>query len=159
MTDEALQLDAFITPGTLLKKARQAQGMTEREAADRLNLMPNYVAILERDDYKALRSPPFARGYVKAYGRLLGLNERHLLSVFDQVNPAVPQPQEKRVSTRPLQLQRTGLGVVISLGVLLLLVLGLWWWEEGGGVQSLTAANNGEPRHLGDALRFTGGDK
>lgn len=159
MSDEAVQLDAFTTPGTLLKKARQAQGMTEREAADRLNLMPNYVAILERDDYMALRSPPFARGYVKAYGRLLGLNERHLLSVFDQVHPAVPQQQEKRRRTRPLQLQRTGLGVVVSLGVLLLLVTALWWWEEGRGVQSLAAADKGASLHLDDALRFSGGNK
>ncbi len=133
--------------------------MTEREAADRLNLMPNYVAILERDDYQALRSPPFARGYVKAYGRLLGLNERLLLSVFDQVNPVLPHRQEKRQKTRPLQLQRTGLGVVISLGVLLLMVLALWWWEEGRGAQPLAAANNGASLQLGEALRFTGGEK
>jgi cytoskeletal protein RodZ len=159
VTDKAVQLDAFTTPGTLLKKARQAQGMSEREAADRLNLMPNYVAILERDDYNALRSPPFARGYVKAYGRLLGLDERHLLSVFDQINPVLPQHQEKRRISRPLQLQRTGLGVVISLGVLLLLVLALWWWEEGRSAQSFAADNKGASSPLGDALRFSGGDK
>jgi cytoskeletal protein RodZ len=159
VTEEAAQLDAFTTPGTLLKKARQAQGMSEREAADRLNFMPDYVAILERDDYNALRSPPFARGYVKAYGRLLGLNERHLLSAFDQINPVSPPKQEKRRMTRPLQLQRTGLGIVISLGVLLLLVLALWWWEEGRNVQSLATANKGVPMQMSDTLRFSGGDK
>ncbi len=159
MTDRAVQLDAFTTPGTLLKKARQAQSMSEREAADRLNFMPNYVAILERDDYKALRSPPFARGYVKAYGRLLGLDEQHLMSVFDQVNPALPAPQEKRIETRPLQLQRTGLGVVIGLGVLLLVVAALWWWEQGRGGRALPAVNNGVQLHLGDARRVTGAYK
>jgi cytoskeletal protein RodZ len=157
--DEAVQLDAFTTPGSLLKKARKTQGMSEREAADRLNLMPNYVAILERDDYKALRSPPFARGYVKAYGRLLGLDEQHLMSVFDQVNAAEPAPQEKRIETRPLQLQRTGLGVVIGLCVLLLLVLALWWWEVGHGEQSSPLLDNGAQAQPDDALRFTGGDK
>lgn len=132
MKDEAIQLDAFTTPGLLLRAAREAQGMTEREAADRLNLMPDYVGILERDDYQALRSPPFARGYVKAYGRLLALDEQHLMSVFDQVLAAAPVEQERRrVETRPLQLQRTGLGVFIGLTVLLLLAFGLWWWEEG----------------------------
>ena len=34
MTDE-VQLDAFITPGTLLKTAREAQQLSEREVADR----------------------------------------------------------------------------------------------------------------------------
>lgn len=136
MTYEAAQIDAFTTPGLLLRAARERQGMSEREAADRLNFMPDYVGILERDDYQALRSPPFARGYVKAYGRLLGLDEQHLMSVFDQVNVAAPVQQEKRTETRPLQLQRTGLGVVIGLGVLLLLVLVLWWWEESRGAQT-----------------------
>ena len=86
MTDDALQqVDAFTTPGTLLKAAREAQGIPEREAADRLNLMPDYVAILERDDYESLRSPAFARGYVRAYGKMLGLDEEQLLETFDQL--------------------------------------------------------------------------
>ena len=55
-----------MTPGTLLKSARTARGMTPREAADRLHLMPDYVGILERDDYQALRSPPFARRAVQS---------------------------------------------------------------------------------------------
>jgi cytoskeletal protein RodZ len=155
VTDEVVQLDAFITPGSLLREARKAQGMTEREAADRLNFMPNYVAILERDDYAALRSPPFARGYVKAYGRLLGLDEKHLLSVYDAVNVVEPAPAAKRVQTRPLQLQRTGLGVVTGLGILLLLILTLWWWEKGQGEKPLPELNKGAQAQSDDALRFT----
>lgn len=128
MTDDApQQVDAFTTPGTLLRAAREAQGIPEREAADRLNFMPGYVAILERDDYQALRSPPFARGYVKAYGKLLGLDEEKLLRSFDQLRASEAPNGKKRVETRPLQLQRTGMGVFIGLAVLALLVLGLWW--------------------------------
>ena len=83
MTDDsAQQIDTFTSPGTLLRTAREAQELSEREAADRLNLMPDYVAILERDDYDALRAPAFARGYVKAYGKLLGLNEEELLAAI-----------------------------------------------------------------------------
>lgn len=133
--------------------------MSEREAADRLNFMPNYVAILERDDYPALRSPPFARGYVKAYGRLLGLDEQHLMSVFDAVHVAELPPLEKRVDTRPLPLQRTGLGVFIGLGVLVLLVGALWWWEEGRGEQSLPLLDDGTQVQSDDAPQFMGVDK
>jgi len=158
VTDGAVQLDAFTTPGSLLKKARTAQGMSEREAADRLNLMPNYVAILERDDYQALRSPPFARGYVKAYGRLLGLDERQLMSVFDALNVAEPLLQEKRMDTRPLQLQRTGLGVVIGLGILLILVVALWWWEKDSDGRSLPLLNEGRQLHPDDTPLTTGGE-
>ena len=111
--------------------------MSEREAADRLNLMPGYVAILERDDYQALRSPAFARGYVKAYGRMLHLDEQRLLAAYDQLVSASQDVAQKRVETRPLQLQQTGVGVVIGLTVLALLVLGLWWWQ-GERVERVT---------------------
>jgi cytoskeleton protein RodZ len=150
VTDEgARQLDAFTTPGTLLKAAREAQGIGEREAADRLNLMPGYVAILERDDYQALRSPPFARGYIKAYGKLLGLDEAQLLDSFDQLREGDQFQEQKRVETRPLQLQRTGLGVVIGLAVLLLLVVALWWWQ-GGQTQNAISPGSAAPQSIQD---------
>ena len=156
VTNEAVQLDAFTTPGTLLRAARESQGLSEREAADRLNLMPDYVSILERDDYQALRSPPFARGYIKAYGRLLGLDEDQLMSVFDQLSSGAASPQEKRVETRPLQLQRTGLGVVIGLSVLFLLVMALWWSGKGGIKQPLSEMDNKAELHRGVAQQAEG---
>ena len=135
----SVQVDAFDTPGSLLRSARLEQGISEQEAAERLNLMPGYVDILERDDYQALRSPPFARGYIKAYGKLLGLDEEQLLDCFDQLREGDQVQEQKQVVTRPLQLQRTGLGVVTGLAVLLLLVLALWWWQ-GGGAEGMDSA-------------------
>jgi cytoskeletal protein RodZ len=157
LKEQAVQLDAFTTPGSLLRSARESRGMSEREAADRLNFMPNYVGILERDDYQALRSASFARGYVKAYGRLLGLDEQHLMSVFDQVVNVPPVQYERRVAKRPLQLQRTGLGVVIGVGVLLLVVLALWWWEAGGGEQVVPAFSTGAQSSLNDPQQYARG--
>jgi len=125
------QFDAFSTPGSLLRAAREAQGMSERGAADRLNLMPGYVGILERDEYQSLRSPPFARGYIKSYGRLLGLDEKQLMALFDEQWAGRRSPVASRLAARPAPLQRTGVGVVISLVVLVLLVLALWWWRGG----------------------------
>lgn len=154
MTEKAPhQVDAFSTPGTLLKAAREKEGMSEREAADRLNLMPGYVAILEKDDYQALRSPAFARGYVKAYGKMLHLDEQQLLSLYDQLAAPSQDHGKKRVETRPLQLQQTGVGVVIGLTVLALLVLGLWWWQ-GDRVERVTQSQ-GEPGTQTQALPQT----
>lgn len=127
-SDVSQQVDAFVTPGTMLRSARQHESLSEREVADRLNLMPGYVDILERDDYAALRSPAFARGYVKAYGQLLGLDEAELLQAFDNLRETRAEAK-KRVETKPLQLQSTGVGVVVGLVVLLMLFLGLWLWQ------------------------------
>jgi cytoskeleton protein RodZ len=127
--DNSEQLDAFLTPGTLLKAAREAQGLSEREVADRLHLMPGYPAIIERDEYTALLHPAFARGYVKAYGKLVGVDENSLLNAFDRLRAEAAAPEPRKVRTRPLQLQHTGLAVVIGLVLLLLLVLAIWWWR------------------------------
>jgi len=137
VSDE-VQLDAFITPGTLLKRAREAQQLSEREVADRLNWMPGYTAIIERDDFKALRRPAFARGYVKAYGKMLGIDEAQLLAAFDQLAAGNVTRQEKRTSSRPVQLQHTGLGVVTGLVLLALLILAIWWWR--GEPETVTTA-------------------
>jgi len=115
----------------MLKLAREEQEISQREAADRLNWMPQYVAIIEKDDYAALRRPSFARGYVKAFGRLLGVEETPLMAAFDAMNvPATDVPDNiSKPSRRPMQLQKTGLGVIVGLGLLLVLVLALWLWR------------------------------
>lgn len=112
----------------MLRSARLAKQLSTREVEDLLNLMPGYVDILERDDYQGLRAPAFARGYVRAYGQLMGLDEEELLQAFDEQR-ANRAEEKKRVETKELHLQRTGTGVVVGLVVLLLLFVGLWLWQ------------------------------
>ncbi len=127
-SDVSQQVDAFVTPGTMLRSARLQAKLSTREVEDQLNLMPGYVEILERDDYQALRAPAFARGYVRSYGQLMGLDETDLLEAFDDQRDSRAE-EKKRVETQSLQLQKTGAGVVVGLGILLLLFLVLWWWQ------------------------------
>lgn len=123
------QVDAFVTPGAMLRQAREARGIDERDMADRLNWMPGYVAMVEQDDYQSLRRPAFARGYVRAYGKQMGLDEEDLLTAFDHlqgIRGAEQGGKQRKISTRPLQLQQTGRGVVVGLFVLVLFTLALW---------------------------------
>lgn len=122
------QVDAFVTPGTLLRVARLETELSERQVEDLLNLMPGYVAILERDDYQSLRSPAFARGYVRAYGQLMQLDEDELLLAFDEHREQSEQ-NTKRVQARSLHSQGTGVDVVVGLAILVALVFVLWWWQ------------------------------
>lgn len=156
MTDGATQLDAFNTPGLLLKAARERQGFSQREAADRLKLMPDYVGIIERDEYQALRSPSFARGYVRAYCRLVELDETVLLTLFDEMHGG-SVVAAKRIETQSLQLHRTGTGIVIGLGILLLLVLALWWLGKDPTTEAASVAVNLPVQSIDTARRFKGG--
>lgn len=117
----------------MLRLAREAQGLPEREVAERLFLLPAYVGMLESDQYHALRSPAFARGYVRSYGKLLSLDENTLMARFDAfVASGGGDPSGAGANRRAAPPQKTGLGVVLGLAVLMLLVLALWWWQGRG---------------------------
>ncbi|MEH6590609.1 MAG: helix-turn-helix domain-containing protein [Halioglobus sp.] len=122
------ELDIAVSPGVALRAEREAQGMSEREAADRLNWVPDYVAVIERDEYEKLRNPAFARGYVKAYARLLGLDQEKTLQDFDRKSEEyASEAGSGRKETRPLHLQNTGVSVVVGLALLIMLVVFMWW--------------------------------
>ncbi len=122
---------ARVSPGAMLQAAREARGHSPLDVSQRLNWLPEYVALIERDEFQRLRRPAFARGYVRAYARMLGLDETIVLAAYDEVVPTPATPADGGGNRRPLPLQRTGLGILLGLGVLGLLVLGLWWAQSG----------------------------
>lgn len=119
------------SPGAMLKAARTELDISEREAADRLNWMPDYVAIIERDEYTALRRPSFAKGYVKAFGRLVELDEKVLMAAFGaiEIRGNVASGSTEKSTPTALPPHRTGLSIVVGLCSLFLLFAILWWWQ------------------------------
>lgn len=78
--------------GKALREAREVRGYTIDEVASRLKLPPRYVHALENDDFAALPEPTFVRGYVRAYARLLRLDEEALLASCARVEIRAPKP-------------------------------------------------------------------
>ncbi len=125
---------ARVSPGAMLQAAREARGLAALDVSQRLKWLPEYVALIERDEFDRLRRPEFARGYVRSYSRMLGLDEDLVLACYDEVRPPPAAAAAKACRSRPLPLQRTGVGLIFGLGVLALLVLGLWWAQSGQAV-------------------------
>ncbi len=65
-------------PGELLRAARLRQGLEIADVARQLKLFPRQVDAMERDDFAALPSLVFARGFIRNYARLLGLDAKAL---------------------------------------------------------------------------------
>jgi cytoskeleton protein RodZ len=86
--DDSPQVDAEIagpTVGSCLKAERERQGMSEKQVADRLHITMHYVRAIETDGYEKLPGIVFARGYIRNYGLLLGLDEDELVEQFDAI--------------------------------------------------------------------------
>lgn len=119
----------------MLRAAREARGLDQADVAERLNWILSYVSIIERDDYAALRRPSFAGGYVRAYGKLLGLNGEQLMAAYRAVvgevaehRPAQAPPRKRRARVAPM-IADQHLLMVLGLLILVLLVLILGWWR------------------------------
>ena len=72
-----------VTAGPLLKAERERQGFSEKQVADRLHITMHYVRAIETDGYEKLPGVVFARGYIKSYALLLGLDKDELIALFD----------------------------------------------------------------------------
>jgi cytoskeleton protein RodZ len=71
------------SPGALLRSAREAQGLSIEEAADRLRLGEALVLAMEEDRFGLLGAPVFARGHLRSYAALLGAPEQEIMAAFE----------------------------------------------------------------------------
>jgi cytoskeleton protein RodZ len=93
-------------PGAVLRRAREARGLTEQQAAERLNLDAGAVVAMERGDFAALGAPVFARGHLRRYGTLLGVPEEALLDSYEQARTHPEQPSlvpHSRIDMAPVR--------------------------------------------------------
>lgn len=93
MTDPTVRDgDAASGLGLMLRRAREAGGLTEQDAAERLNLDVMVVSALEREDFASLGAPVFAKGHLRHYVGLLGIPEQAALEAYQraQGQPEAP---------------------------------------------------------------------
>ena len=70
--------------GECFQKAREAKGLTLEEAAARTRILPQYLKAVEDNNYAKLPDEVFAKGFVRSYARLLGLDEATIIRQFDE---------------------------------------------------------------------------
>lgn len=121
--------ETALTPvGTRLRASREAQGLSVEEVAARLRLMHRQINAMEQEDFESLGQPVFARGFVRNYARLLGLDPEPLLA--DMVGaPADSTPVVHTAPDHPARSASPWLFLLV-LGLVLLLAIpvGLYWW-------------------------------
>ena len=66
----------------ILRKTREAKGLSLEEVSDLTRVRRNYLEALEQAAYDVLPPRAFAIGYVKAYAKALGLDEETLADMY-----------------------------------------------------------------------------
>ncbi|WP_458524437.1 RodZ domain-containing protein [Onishia taeanensis] len=131
------------SPGDILRGERENQGLTLDEVATSLNLRPAVVAGLEKDDYEEVPVVAYRRGYLRAYARLLGIDEAGVLDAYRAAHGATET--ERRVTPVKIAKPPSKLGAWLFKLVTLVVILGLagltlLWWQsrDGSGLPGLS---------------------
>lgn len=82
-TQNAADMEPVETLGYILRSAREAQDFTLEKIADELRIEPLILEALESDRLVDLKiAPVFVKGYIKQYGRQLGLEYARLKAAY-----------------------------------------------------------------------------
>lgn len=129
-------------PGQVLRAERESLGVTTRDVAETLNLSITMVEAIEADDYERMPAAVFARGYIRAYARLLDLDPEPIVARYPESAAARDAQQHGESAALGERLRRHPQLVVaglVLLALLLMVLIGVWLWPadepaRSGGV-------------------------
>ncbi|MEP0071426.1 MAG: RodZ domain-containing protein [Marinomonas sp.] len=129
------------TIGQTLKAKRTELGLTEQDIATSLKISRDQVKALEADNFDHFLSVAFARGFLKSYCRVVGLNPADILGIFDR-NRDNKEPTIKPVDKVNKQ---THLGdpivIFISVVIVAVLMFLVFWWPSESAQSVVTDKN------------------
>jgi cytoskeleton protein RodZ len=126
----------FAHPGEVLRQAREAKGWSQSDVAARLNLTVSSLNNLETGAFDKLPGHTFARGYIRAYAKLLGMDQTPLVQAFDQATGTNAQGSNVHGLGRieePVRLSHNILRIVSLLLLILVIGGGFLWWQDQAG--------------------------
>jgi cytoskeleton protein RodZ len=127
------------TVGAVLRKAREAKGLTVQEVALKLHLRPSVVTDLESDKFDAMSSATYVRGYVKNYARFIEADSELIKTCLSQQlsqDPAPVMQSFSRKTTKQARDKRLLISTYFILLVLLALFV-LWWVQKSSPLNSV----------------------
>lgn len=122
-----------VNPGETLRQARESNGWSLAEVALKLNLTSNSLANLEAGAFDKLPGHTFARGYIRAYAKLLGIDQAVLVQEFDQFTGTDAQGSNVHGLGRieePTRVSHTILRIVSLLLLIAVVGGGFVWWQD-----------------------------
>jgi cytoskeleton protein RodZ len=116
-----------------LRQARESNGWSLAEVALKLNLTVNSLSNLEAGAFDKLPGHTFARGYIRAYAKLLGMDQAVLVQQFDQSTGTDSQGSSVHSLGRieePVRVSHTILRIVSLLLLIAVIGGGFVWWQD-----------------------------
>lgn len=120
--------------GAQLRRAREARGMTVEGVGAAIKLAARQVEAIEADAYAELMNPTYARGFIRNYAALIGLDPKALLAQLDQqqvrATPQLVEQADVGVAMPVQSPRRKWLLPLFALSVPVVVAIALYLWSE-----------------------------
>lgn len=120
--------------GAQLRRAREARGMTVEGVGAAIKLAARQVEAIEADAYAELMNPTYARGFIRNYAALIGLDPKALLAQLDQqqvrATPQLVEQADVGVAMPVQSPRRKWLLPLFALSVPVVVAIALYMWSE-----------------------------
>ncbi|MBV4452511.1 MULTISPECIES: RodZ domain-containing protein [Pseudomonas] len=134
-----------VNPGDTLRQARESNGWSLAEVALKLNLTTTSLGNLEAGAFDKLPGHTFARGYIRAYAKLLGIDQAILVQQFDQFTGTDSQGSNVHGLGRieePTRVSHTILRIVSLLLLIAVIGGGFVWWQDQASQRTKDLTSN-----------------
>ncbi|AZL70447.1 MULTISPECIES: RodZ domain-containing protein [Pseudomonas] len=125
-------------PGDVLRQAREQREWSQAEVAQKLNLTVSSLNNLEAGAFDKLPGHTFARGYIRAYAKLMGMDQAPLVQAFDNITGTHAQGSDVHALGRieePVRLSHNIMRVVSLLLLVAVVGGGFFWWQDQGSLR------------------------
>ncbi|KJK18399.1 helix-turn-helix domain-containing protein [Pseudomonas sp. B21-012] len=131
-------------PGEILRQARESRDWSQAEVARKLNLTVSSLNNLEAGAFDKLPGHTFARGYIRAYAKLLDMDQAALVQAFDQCTGTHAQGSDVHALGRieePVRLSHNILRIVSLVLLVVVIGGGFFWWQDQTSLRGKDLAN------------------
>ena len=127
----------LIEIGTALREARESMGLTIEAVEEKIKIAPSVIVALEEGNSSRFPHPVYARGFVRSYAMLLGLDAQELCAHFSREYPVPRDTDQPEMHTPQIRVKMhdsgsvvTAVRVVAILGIVLLGALGWYVFDH-----------------------------
>ena len=120
--------DSYKKIGTQLQVARKERGLRTADVARELRISADYLKLLEAGNFDQLPAPTYVSGFLRSYGKFLGLDGADLACRFYAINGDAASTIDYKLPVAAGPPQRSAPAVASLFVVLALISYGGWYW-------------------------------
>ena len=123
--------DSFKRIGKQLQAARKERALRLADVARELRISADYLKLLESGDFDQLPAPTYVSGFLRSYGKFLGLDGADLAGRFYSIKGVASAKMDYKLPVTAGPPQRSAPAVASLFVVLALVGYGGWYWISG----------------------------